>query len=185
MPPTPIQYRQAERSDVSHMARIWGLEKGEGGTSEERMAAYFDSQLHPQLALPPRIIYVACEGDALIGYIAGHLTLRFGCDGELQWLYVILERRRCGVASGLIPCLAAWFKQQSAARVCVNVARTNTAAIHLYAKHGAAPIKWAGWCGTISPWPRKHEVDSVAATRQFSTGAERNNRTGVESLRVF
>jgi GNAT superfamily N-acetyltransferase len=144
---SPVLYRQAQKSDISHMARIWGLEKGEGGTSEERMTAYFDGQLHPQQALPPRVIFVACEGDAVIGYIAGHLTRRFACDGELEWLYVIPERRRTGVASGLMPCLAGWFKQQSAAKVCVNVARTNTAAIQFYAKHGAAPMKlgWMVW----------------------------------------
>jgi GNAT superfamily N-acetyltransferase len=144
---SPVLYRQAQRSDIPHMASIWGLEKGEGGTSEDRMTAYFDGQLHPQQALPPRVIFVACEGDAVIGYIAGHLTRRFGCDGELEWLYVIPERRRTGVASGLMPCLAGWFKQQSAAKVCVNVARTNTGAIQFYAKHGAAPMKlgWMVW----------------------------------------
>ena len=129
------------------MAAIWAIEKGEGGTTEERMTAYFDGQLHPRQALPPRVTYVACEGEALIGYIAGHLTRRFGCDGELQWLCVIQERRRCAVASRLMPCLAAWCKQQNAARVCVNVARTNIAAIHFYAKHGAEPMKlgWMVW----------------------------------------
>jgi GNAT superfamily N-acetyltransferase len=143
----PILYRSAQRSDIPHMARIWGLERGEGGTSEERMTAYFDGQLHPQQALPPRVIYLAEEGDALVGYIAGHLTRRFGCDAELEWLYVIRERRRSGVASGLMPCLATWFQKQKAARVCVNVARTNTAAIQFYAKHGATPTKpgWMVW----------------------------------------
>jgi GNAT superfamily N-acetyltransferase len=147
MPPAPIQYRQAERSDIPQMARIWGLEKGEGGTSEERMTPYFDGQARPQQALPPRVIYVAHEGEALIGYIAGHLTRRFACDGELQWLYVTQERRRCGVASELLRCLAAWFKEQQASRVCVNVARRNTVALHFYAKHGAKPMKlgWLVW----------------------------------------
>jgi len=141
---TPIQYRQAERSDIPHMARIWGIEKGEGGTSEERMTAYFDGLLHPQHALPHRVIYVAHEDDALIGYTAGHLTRRFGCDGELEWLYVIPERRRCGIASGLMPQLAAWFGLQNASRVCVNVAGWNTVAIQFYAKHGAEAMK-PGW----------------------------------------
>jgi GNAT superfamily N-acetyltransferase len=147
MPPTPIQYRQAQRADIPRMAAIWGIEKGEGGTSEERMMAYFDGQLHPQHALAPRVIYVAQEGDALLGYIAGHLTRRFGCDGELEWLFVVPERRRSGVASSLMPYLAAWFKQQSAARVCVNVARFNTAAHSFYARHGAAPMNqhWLVW----------------------------------------
>ena len=53
------------------------------------MTAYFDGLHHPQHALLPRVIYVACQDDALIGYIAGHLTRRFACDGELEWLYVI------------------------------------------------------------------------------------------------
>lgn len=144
MPPTPIQYRQAQRSDIPQMSRIWSLEKGEGGTSEERMTAYFDGRFHPQHALLPRVIYLVYEREALIGYIAGHLTRRFACDGELEWLYVIPERRRCGVASGLMPHLAAWFVQQNAARVCVNVAGGNTVAIHFYAKHGAEPMK-PGW----------------------------------------
>jgi hypothetical protein len=50
-----IRYRQALRSDIPEMARIWGLEKGEGGASEERMILYFDRQHHPQQALLPRV----------------------------------------------------------------------------------------------------------------------------------
>lgn len=146
-PAGSIQYRQAQRADIPHMAAIWAIEKGEGGTSEQRMTAYFDGLHHPQHALAPRVIYVAHEGEAMIGYIAGHLTRRFACDGELEWLYVLPERRRSGVASGLMPCLAAWFRLQNASRVCVNVARGNTAAIRFYAKHGAEPMKlgWMMW----------------------------------------
>jgi GNAT superfamily N-acetyltransferase len=142
--PIPVQYRQAQRGDVPHMYRIWAIEKGEGGTSEERMTAYFDGLHHPQQALLPRVIYLAMDGDAMIGYIAGHLTRRFDCQGELEWLYIVPERRRSSVASALMPCLAAWFKQQNAARVCVNVAGWNTVALRFYAKHGAEPMK-AGW----------------------------------------
>jgi GNAT superfamily N-acetyltransferase len=104
------------------MFAIWAIEKGEGGTSQERMTLYFDGLHNPQRALPPRVIFLAEEGDSLLGYIAGHLTRRFDFDGELEWLYVNPARRRTGVASGLMPCLAAWFKQQKAARICVNVA---------------------------------------------------------------
>lgn len=111
------------------------------------MTAYFDGLHHPQKALPPRVIFLAEEGGSLLGYIAGHLTRRFDCDGELEWLYVIPERRRSGVASGLMSYLAAWFKQQNASRVCVNVARNNIPAVQFYAKHGAAPLQlgWMVW----------------------------------------
>jgi GNAT superfamily N-acetyltransferase len=136
----PIKYRQAHRADISHMAAIWGIEKGEGGTSEERMTAYFDGLHHPQHALPPRIVYVAHERTAMIGHSAGHLTRRFDCDGELEWIYVSAEHRRCGVGAGLLQCLATWFKQQGASRMCVNVARFNTVAHHFYARYGAEPM---------------------------------------------
>jgi GNAT superfamily N-acetyltransferase len=142
-----IQYREAQRSDIPHMARIWGIEKGEGGTFEERMTAYFEGQHHPQHALVPRIIYAAFETDALIGYIAGHLTQRFDCDGELQWIYVTPEWRRKGVASGLLRHLASWFKQQRASRVCVNVAVSNLGAHRFYARNGAEVMNshWLVW----------------------------------------
>jgi GNAT superfamily N-acetyltransferase len=134
------------------MAAIWALEKAEGGTSEERMVAYFDGELNPQKALAPRTIYLAEEGDVLLGYIAGHLTTRLACQGELEWLYVTPERRRSAVASGLMPSLASWFQQQKAPRVCVNVAQWNAPAINFYAIHGAEQMKpgWMVW----SDFPR-------------------------------
>ncbi|MGH7752666.1 MAG: GNAT family N-acetyltransferase [Gemmatimonadales bacterium] len=42
---------------------------------------------------------MATDGDRPIGYVAGHLTRRFDCEGELQWIYVVPDRRRSGVAS--------------------------------------------------------------------------------------
>jgi GNAT superfamily N-acetyltransferase len=129
------------------MARIWGIEKGEGGTSEDRMTAYFEGRLHPQKALLPRVIYVAEEADELIGYIAGHLTQRYSCDGELEWVYVTPQRRRRSVASNLLFCLKSWFREQQASRVCVNVAPLNTVAHRFYAHHGAEVMNqhWLVW----------------------------------------
>lgn len=146
-PQSSIEYREAQRADVPLMARIWEFERGEGGTSEERMTAYFDGRHHPQQALALRVIYVAFAGDALIGYVAGHLTRRFRSDGELQWIYVSPEWRRKGVASELLRSLALWFEQQQAARVCVNVAASNTVARSFYARGGAGVMDqyWLVW----------------------------------------
>ena len=129
------------------MARIWGVEKGEGGTSEERMTAYLDGLGGPQQALPPRVIYVACEGDALIGYIAGHLTRRFGCDGELQWISIRQEYRGRGVGAELLRRLAKWFASHDALWVCVDVEPANAVAKRFYARHGAEDLKphWMVW----------------------------------------
>ncbi|MEP6951840.1 MAG: GNAT family N-acetyltransferase, partial [Ginsengibacter sp.] len=46
-----------------------------------------------------RTIYIASEAGAVAGFIAGHLTRRYGCDGELQWINVAPEHRRSGTAS--------------------------------------------------------------------------------------
>src|SRR5438128_12220713 len=80
-----VQYREADQSHVPGMARIRAAE-GDGAVEEslrDRYARYLARERHPQQALMPRVIYVALEGEALVGYIAGHLTRRYSCDGEL------------------------------------------------------------------------------------------------------
>ncbi|HYG65689.1 MAG TPA: GNAT family N-acetyltransferase [Thermoanaerobaculia bacterium] len=145
-----MTYRQAALSDIPAMARLWmDGGGGEGGTSQDRMERYLKGEHHPQHALKPRVIYIALEGDSLVGYIAGHLTRRYGCDGEIQWIYVALEHRAQGVAPELLRLLAEWFAQQDAPRVCVNVDPANTTARRFYMRHGAESLNehWLVWSG--------------------------------------
>jgi ribosomal protein S18 acetylase RimI-like enzyme len=111
------------------------------------MARYLAGEHHPQHALMPRVLYVALEGETPVGYIAGHLTRRYECDGELQWIYVLPERRGSGVALELLRLLAAWFVEHKASRICVDVTPTNTPARRFYARHGAVTLKpyWLVW----------------------------------------
>ena len=141
-----VQFRQADKTDIPAMARI-RIEGEGGGASEERMARYLDGEHHPQQALRPRVAYVALDGEALLGYIAGHLTRRYGCDGELQWIYVVPEYRGSGVASELLCLLARWFVTQSASRVCVDHDPANRVARRFYTRHGAAHLNehWLAW----------------------------------------
>ncbi len=142
-----VLYREADESDVPAMARIraavWGTEE----YWKVRIAAYMKRELHPQQALMPRVVYVASEGDSLAGLIAGHLTRRYGCDGELEWIDVVSERRGSGVASELLRRLAAWFVEQKASRICVDVEPTNTTARRFYKRHGATKLNehWLVW----------------------------------------
>jgi len=129
------------------MARI---RAGEWGTEEYwrvRISRYLDRELHPQQALLPRVIYVALEGDSLVGFIAGHLTRRYACDGELEWINVIRERRGSVVASELLRLLAAWFAKQKASRICVDVDPANSTARRFYMRHGADNLNehWLVW----------------------------------------
>ena len=95
----------------------------------------------------PRVIYVAWEGDSLVGMIAGHLTRRYSCDGELEWINVIPERRGSGIALELLRRLAAWFAEQKASRVCVDVDPANTTARRFYMRHGTKNLNehWLVW----------------------------------------
>ena len=112
------------------------------------MEAYLDRQHHPQQALLPRMAYVALENDAVVGYIAGHLTTRHGCEGEVQYLYVSTEFRRKRIASKLLQLLAGWFVSQTAAKVCVALADDSAVEFKpFYESAGAVPLKrfWYAW----------------------------------------
>jgi GNAT superfamily N-acetyltransferase len=129
------------------MARVRALEWGDAEYWENRIAGYLSGRLNPGDALAPRTCYVAVDGLSLAGFAAGHLTRRLACDGELQWINVGSEWRRGGVASGLLRCIARWFLEQGAARVCVDVEPSNAAARAFYARHGAEELNrhWLVW----------------------------------------
>jgi GNAT superfamily N-acetyltransferase len=142
--PDAIRYRTAASADVPALARL--RRAGEaGGASEERMARYLAGEHHPQQALAPRVMWTAEADGAPIGYAAGHLTRRFGCDGELQWIYVAAGHRRSRVASALLRHLAEWFLAHGARRVCVDVG--DDAARPFYRRHGAVELNrhWMVW----------------------------------------
>jgi len=115
-----LQYREVNSSDIPALAKIRAAE----WESEEywlwRISGYLKCELHPQQALLPRIIYVAVENSTVVGFIAGHLTKRFQCDGELQWINVSPEYRRKGIARGLLTQLAHWFMENRAYKICVD-----------------------------------------------------------------
>jgi len=142
-----MNYRLARQSDVPAMARIRAADRATEDYWKARISGYLAGELHPREALSPRVIYVAAKADFLVGFIAGHLTRRYKCDGELEWIDVIPEHRRSGVASELLRRLAAWFVEQDAFRICVDVKPENTVARRFYTKHGAETLNkhWLVW----------------------------------------
>jgi ribosomal protein S18 acetylase RimI-like enzyme len=101
-----VSFRPASAADVAAMAACRSRDP-QGGPADERMGAYFRGEHHPHLALPPRTGFVALANDAVVGYIAGHLTTRHDCQGEVQYLFVSSEFRRQGIARRLIQLMAA------------------------------------------------------------------------------
>lgn len=142
-----MRYRIARQSDVPAMARLRAANLPSEEAWTLRIASYLAKEHHPREALRPRICYVALAGNALAGYIAGHLTRRYQCDGELQWINVIPKKRGTGVAAELLRRLAKWFVRRKARRICVDVDPGNAPARRFYAKHGAQTLnaRWLVW----------------------------------------
>jgi len=143
---TAVQYRKATTADVPGMAHC-RLADPAAGVADPRMAAYMDGHHHPQQALGPRVVFVALVGTTVVGYIGGHLTRRYQCDGELQYLFVAPQYRRTGIASELLRLLACWFAHEGARKVCVNVEPDNGGARAFYTLHGAISLRpfWLAW----------------------------------------
>ena len=139
--------REATLDDVPAMASLRERSGWDGGASEAVMRLYLVGEHHPQHALATRVAFLAESDASAIGYIAGHLTTRFGCDGELQWLLVAHAHRGGPTATRLLRRLAGWFASHDAPRVCVNVASDNSRARGFYRRHGAEELSphWMVW----------------------------------------
>lgn len=140
-------FREANPADIPALAKIRAADWGTEEYWTARIVAYLNCQLQPQEALPGRVAFVCERNQGIVGLIAGHLTRRFGCQGELQWLSVRGEFRRQGIASQLLQRLAGWFLAHGAQRICVDVAPDNQAAREFYAGQGARDLKpnWMVW----------------------------------------
>jgi GNAT superfamily N-acetyltransferase len=143
----PIVFRPTEDRDIAAMAMIRASDWETEAFWKIRMGLYLSGMHSPQQALPARAAFVAEDDGIVVGLVAGHRTRRYGCDGELQWINVDEKRRGKGIAGALIKTIAAWFAEQKAFRVCVNVDSRNAAARRLYTKYGAKPLNdhWMVW----------------------------------------
>src|SRR5579862_4601551 len=104
--------RPVEPADIPAMAAIRAREWGTEAYWMDRIGSYLSVVLFPQQALPTRAAFAAVDGTELVGFVAGHLTRRFGCHGELQWINVAKESRGRGIADKLVATIGAWFVEQ-------------------------------------------------------------------------
>jgi ribosomal protein S18 acetylase RimI-like enzyme len=142
-----VLYRQTKDTDIAGMARIRAEEWGTQDYWMARISGYLECKVHPRQALMPRISYVAAEQDSIVGFVAGHLTHRYGCGGEIEWISVSRDHRVEGIASRLLLLLVSWFAEQKALQVCVDVNPANSAATKFYMRHGAQKLNdhWLVW----------------------------------------
>jgi GNAT superfamily N-acetyltransferase len=143
----PIRVRPIENGDIAATAALRAEEWGTQVFWEVRIERYLQGEHSPQQALPARAAFVAEDDGTIVGFVSGHRTRRYGCDGELQWMNVASERRKRGIAGLLLKTIADWFVQQESRRVCVDVDPKNVAAHRLYTKYGAQRLNdhWMVW----------------------------------------
>jgi GNAT superfamily N-acetyltransferase len=141
----PLTIRIAESSDIPVMASIRAMQWETEQYWQNRITRYLAGELSPQQALAARTAFVTIDHEEIVGFIAGHLTRRFQCDAELEWIDTIEQRRREGIASALLRTLAQWFEQQGAFKVCVDPG--NPIARSFYARNGAESLNqhWMVW----------------------------------------
>ena len=140
-------YREANKSDIPTISKIRAAIWESEDFWNNRISGYLNGEHNPQQALKPRIIYVALDGDKIVGFIAGHLTRRYECNGELEWVNVIEEYQKKGIASKLLGLLASWFIVQKSYCICVDVDPANTIARNFYKRLGATDLNkhWLVW----------------------------------------
>jgi len=68
------------------LAKIRASTSGSQDQWSDRIKQYLEGAVNPQSALRERVIYVAKQDEIIAGFVAGHLSTRFDCDGELQWI---------------------------------------------------------------------------------------------------
>jgi ribosomal protein S18 acetylase RimI-like enzyme len=142
----PAVLRSAEESDIAGMASIRAAESEDEFVWGDRIARYLRGEQFPPHALHSRAIFVAVDQE-VVGFVAGHLTLRPGCQGELQWINIAVDHRGSGVARALITRLGTWFVEQDAKCICVKVDFRNVLARRLYSSCGAQILDedWMIW----------------------------------------
>lgn len=142
-----VVYREVEREDLPALAEIRAADWGTGEFWTGRLAGYLDGTYNPLDSLVPRVVYTALKDSRPIGFIAGHLTHRYNCEGELQWISVLAEHRGLGIASRLFQNLAGWFVANNVVRVCINCDMDNEHLVNFLSRHGAMPLNrhWLIW----------------------------------------
>ncbi|HVG28018.1 MAG TPA: GNAT family N-acetyltransferase [Acidobacteriaceae bacterium] len=144
-----ITIEPATLNDLPALCRLRAEYQGHPLEWEPRIAAYMIGQLTPAFGLEPRAVFVAVQDNEVVGFIAGHLSRRFNCQGEIYWLNVQADRRGLRIADRLLAALVAWFAGHNARSLCIEVPPSNDSARKLLARHNAHPHD-ALWL-TLSP----------------------------------
>lgn len=98
------------------------------------------AHLHALMANDANYLLVAAEGDEPVGFLIAYRMPMFARDASMVYLYeieVVAERRRRGIARGLIDLLKTLCRQDGVVEIWVGTENDNLPAIQLYQSTGA------------------------------------------------
>ena len=104
------------------------------------------------LANPANKIWVACEGEVFLGFVAGFEEAEISLTWYLDSLHVTEAARGKGVGTALIKKIGAYAKENGYTQMSINIVRGNDDARALYVKLGAEHYSCFDddFCGAVS-----------------------------------
>lgn len=111
-----------------------------------RWQTYFKGQ-SPQTSKPERVVLKAVNDNSkIIGYLAGHLTIRYDLNAEIQSFYVLKQMQKQNIGTKLLTKFAKWLIDMEARSLCVGINPENKYK-GFYIKYGGQYLNehWLYW----------------------------------------
>lgn len=108
---------------------------------------YLSGASSPKLARRERVAFKACADDKMVGFIAGHLTNRFGKDVEIESFYTLEDDQQTGAWGQLLLHFIEWARGHEAKSLCVGVGPELNEYREFFIKYGATYLnpRWIYW----------------------------------------
>jgi GNAT superfamily N-acetyltransferase len=115
----------------------------------DRWVHYLNRTRSPRLAKDPRIVLLASDGMAVVGYAACHETTKWGVAAELQSIYLLQEYQGAGIGTALFCLIVEWMQCAGLRSLGVGIAAGNPYQ-RFYQKLGGTPLDehtylWREW----------------------------------------
>ena len=110
---------------------------GEAAAEAERRPESYWEELTRTVTEPGRhVMFLACDGEAVLGSTYGLRDLRDGDAGRVGGTWVARPHRRQGIGKALLQAVVLWAKEQGFRRLRLWAPESSTAARSLYRQAG-------------------------------------------------
>lgn len=107
---------------------------------------YLSGTSSPQAARSERVAFKACLDDKMLGFIAGHLTTRYGKDAEIESFHTVADDQN-GAWGKLLLQFIEWATQHGARSLCIGIGPAQQDYKEFFLRYGACYLNphWIYW----------------------------------------